>query len=346
MRITKRVASCATSDRRQRSSGCSSTRATRCCRRPRPRTRSSSTSRASRPSRSPRRRARGSRPPSTSPSGSRVMATTSCPTSPPAWSPAGPSSARSPIASSGKGISSIFVPGGDAEPAGDYHDALSLLEDLAELGNPFAHVGITGYPESHPSIHRRPHRAGHVGQASSRLAHRQQPDLRPVGRARLVDPPAGPWRDDAAAARASPARSSAPSSSAWRRRSGSVSPPSSWPRTRACSRGWPHPGASPASPSWRSAAPALGEDGGAGRGPARVHVQPGRRDRGLAQRPAGEAPGLRQELTGPTRSRQCVLESVVPVSTTVSGRPMLDAACSASVLSSSSGSWASHTTRV
>ena len=53
----------------------------------------------------------------------------------------------------GKGITSIFVPGGDAEPAGDYHDALALLEDLGALGRPFAHVGITGYPESHPSIH-------------------------------------------------------------------------------------------------------------------------------------------------------------------------------------------------
>jgi methylenetetrahydrofolate reductase (NADPH) len=53
----------------------------------------------------------------------------------------------------GKGISRVFVPGGDAEPAGGYHDALSLLEDLAELGRPFSHVGITGYPESHPNIH-------------------------------------------------------------------------------------------------------------------------------------------------------------------------------------------------
>ena len=53
----------------------------------------------------------------------------------------------------GKGISRVFVPGGDAEPAGEYVDALSLLEDLALLGRPFDHVGITGYPESHPSIH-------------------------------------------------------------------------------------------------------------------------------------------------------------------------------------------------
>jgi methylenetetrahydrofolate reductase (NADPH) len=53
----------------------------------------------------------------------------------------------------GKGITRVFVPGGDAEPAGDYRDALALLEDLADLGRPFAQVGITGYPESHPTIH-------------------------------------------------------------------------------------------------------------------------------------------------------------------------------------------------
>ncbi|GAA1928131.1 methylenetetrahydrofolate reductase [Nocardioides hwasunensis] len=53
----------------------------------------------------------------------------------------------------GKGITSVFVPGGDAEAAGDYPDALALLEDLKALGSPFSHVGITGYPESHPTIH-------------------------------------------------------------------------------------------------------------------------------------------------------------------------------------------------
>jgi methylenetetrahydrofolate reductase (NADPH) len=52
----------------------------------------------------------------------------------------------------GKGITRVFVPGGDAETPGGYADALSLLEDLAALGNPFTHVGITGYPESHPTI--------------------------------------------------------------------------------------------------------------------------------------------------------------------------------------------------
>jgi methylenetetrahydrofolate reductase (NADPH) len=52
----------------------------------------------------------------------------------------------------GKGITRIFVPGGDADPPGAYADALSMLEDLKELGSPFPHVGITGYPESHPTI--------------------------------------------------------------------------------------------------------------------------------------------------------------------------------------------------
>ena len=52
----------------------------------------------------------------------------------------------------GKGITRVFVPGGDAEADGTYPDALSLLEDLSELGRPFPHVGITGYPESHPTI--------------------------------------------------------------------------------------------------------------------------------------------------------------------------------------------------
>jgi len=51
------------------------------------------------------------------------------------------------------GISDIFVPGGDADPpAGRFHSALELLEQLAEMGRPFARVGITGYPESHPKI--------------------------------------------------------------------------------------------------------------------------------------------------------------------------------------------------
>ena len=51
------------------------------------------------------------------------------------------------------GISDIFVPAGDADPpAGRFSSALDLLERLTEMGRPFARVGITGYPESHPKI--------------------------------------------------------------------------------------------------------------------------------------------------------------------------------------------------
>ena len=50
------------------------------------------------------------------------------------------------------GITSVFVPGGDVDPVGDYPDAFSLLEDLVALQQPFEQVGITGYPESHPMI--------------------------------------------------------------------------------------------------------------------------------------------------------------------------------------------------
>jgi methylenetetrahydrofolate reductase (NADPH) len=52
------------------------------------------------------------------------------------------------------GIRTVFVPAGDADPpAGAYAGSLDLLEDLRELGDPFPNVGVTGYPESHPSIH-------------------------------------------------------------------------------------------------------------------------------------------------------------------------------------------------
>ena len=51
------------------------------------------------------------------------------------------------------GVRTVFVPGGDQDPpAGDYSSALDLLEDLTALGSPFPEVGITGYPESHPTI--------------------------------------------------------------------------------------------------------------------------------------------------------------------------------------------------
>jgi methylenetetrahydrofolate reductase (NADPH) len=50
------------------------------------------------------------------------------------------------------GITRVFVPGGDADPVGEYPDAFSLLEDLSRLEQPFEQIGITGYPEAHPKI--------------------------------------------------------------------------------------------------------------------------------------------------------------------------------------------------
>ena len=51
------------------------------------------------------------------------------------------------------GVDDVFVPAGDADPpAGEFSSALDVLEHLVERGSPFKHVGITGYPETHPKI--------------------------------------------------------------------------------------------------------------------------------------------------------------------------------------------------
>lgn len=50
------------------------------------------------------------------------------------------------------GVSRVFIPSGDAAQVGIYADAIGLLEELTRLGAPFHHVGITAYPESHPTI--------------------------------------------------------------------------------------------------------------------------------------------------------------------------------------------------
>ena len=52
----------------------------------------------------------------------------------------------------GAGVTRVFVPSGDAAEAGAYPDAVALLEALDAMGSPFASVGITAYPESHPTI--------------------------------------------------------------------------------------------------------------------------------------------------------------------------------------------------
>jgi methylenetetrahydrofolate reductase (NADH) len=51
------------------------------------------------------------------------------------------------------GVDDVFVPAGDADPpAGRFDSALALLDQLTKLGRPFPHVGVTGYPQSHPRI--------------------------------------------------------------------------------------------------------------------------------------------------------------------------------------------------
>ncbi len=51
------------------------------------------------------------------------------------------------------GVDDIFVPAGDADPpAGKFESALTMLQALSSLGDPFPKVGITGYPETHPKI--------------------------------------------------------------------------------------------------------------------------------------------------------------------------------------------------
>ncbi len=51
------------------------------------------------------------------------------------------------------GVDDVFVPAGDSDPpAGEFTSALDVLERLTELGDPFARVGITGYPETQPKI--------------------------------------------------------------------------------------------------------------------------------------------------------------------------------------------------
>jgi methylenetetrahydrofolate reductase (NADPH) len=50
-------------------------------------------------------------------------------------------------------VRDVFVIAGDApHPAGAFDGAAALLEALDDLGHPFAEIGISGYPESHPLI--------------------------------------------------------------------------------------------------------------------------------------------------------------------------------------------------
>lgn len=50
------------------------------------------------------------------------------------------------------GFRRVFVVGGDAAPAGEFLDGLSLLRALDEIGHPFEEIGVPSYPEGHASI--------------------------------------------------------------------------------------------------------------------------------------------------------------------------------------------------
>ncbi len=49
-------------------------------------------------------------------------------------------------------IRRIFVIGGDAKEAGEFPDALSLIQAIEALGDPFAEIGVAAYPDGHPFI--------------------------------------------------------------------------------------------------------------------------------------------------------------------------------------------------
>lgn len=50
------------------------------------------------------------------------------------------------------GMTKAFVVGGDADEPGEFFDALALLTAMSAIDHPFTELGITGYPEGHPTI--------------------------------------------------------------------------------------------------------------------------------------------------------------------------------------------------
>jgi len=50
-------------------------------------------------------------------------------------------------------ITSVFVPGGDAEkPVGEFSRALDLLRAISEHDHKFTEIGVAAHPEGHPSV--------------------------------------------------------------------------------------------------------------------------------------------------------------------------------------------------
>ena len=52
------------------------------------------------------------------------------------------------------GFREAFVVGGDSKEPGAFHDGLSLLRAMHELGHPFESIGVPSYPDGHPDITR------------------------------------------------------------------------------------------------------------------------------------------------------------------------------------------------
>jgi methylenetetrahydrofolate reductase (NADPH) len=50
------------------------------------------------------------------------------------------------------GLHRAFVVGGDAKEPGEYHDGLSLLRAIHDVGSPFTEIGVPSYPEGHADI--------------------------------------------------------------------------------------------------------------------------------------------------------------------------------------------------
>ena len=131
-------------------------------------------------------------------------------TSPRGWSPGASELADICARLVALGVRTIFVPAGDADPpAGDYHAALDLLEDLDRARPPVPERRRHRLSRIAPVDPRRPDRAGDVGQAPARHARRQQPDLRPGDRADLAAPDARARDHHPAARRRARARSTA-----------------------------------------------------------------------------------------------------------------------------------------
>ena len=73
-------------------------------------------------------------------------------------------------------LDQIFVVAGDADPPGIFGDTIDFFESFLALDPSVSHIGITGYPDSHPQIdpgrlHEALHRKQQMILGSGRSAH-------------------------------------------------------------------------------------------------------------------------------------------------------------------------------